>query len=87
MEYRCPKCNRLLYDRRRKNCGFCATDIPGELLFTEKELEKLNKERAELAEEQKQFRIRQKSDKETQRKQNRAQTITKIANVESDENC
>ena len=64
MEYRCPKCNRLLYDRRRKNCGFCATDIPVELLFTEKELEKLNKERAELAEEQKQFQIRQNADKE-----------------------
>ena len=64
MEYRCPKCNRLIYDRRRNKCGFCATDIPGKLLFTEKELEKLNKERAELAEEQKQFRIRQNADKE-----------------------
>ena len=69
MEYRCPKCNRLLYDRRRKKCGFCAADIPGELLFTQKELEKLNKERAELEEEQKQFRIRQKSNKE--RKENK----------------
>ena len=70
MKYRCPKCNRLLYDRRRKKCGFCAADIPVESLFTEKELEKLNKERAELQEEQKQFRIRQNADQETQRKQN-----------------
>jgi hypothetical protein len=48
IEYRCPKCQRLLYDRRRKKCMWCNHELPAELLFTPEEMEKLEKEAAEI---------------------------------------
>jgi len=50
MSYRCPSCQRELYNRRLKACGFCGAPIPEELRFTPEEIAKLDRETAELEE-------------------------------------
>jgi len=58
----CPKCDRVVYSRRNKVCGFCGAELPAHFCFSEAELADLAKEEAaaeerrkakELAEEQK----------------------------------
>lgn len=38
MSYYCPTCQRLLYNRRLKRCGFCDAAIPENLRFTPEEI-------------------------------------------------
>ena len=38
MSYNCPTCQRLLYNRRLKHCGFCGAQIPESLRFTPEEI-------------------------------------------------
>ena len=38
-EFKCPKCNRLILNRRNKNCLYCGADLPENLLFTKEEIE------------------------------------------------
>ncbi len=38
----CPHCQRLLYNRKLKNCGFCGLELPPECLFTAEELAKID---------------------------------------------
>jgi predicted nucleic acid-binding Zn-ribbon protein len=38
----CPHCQRLLYNRKLKNCGFCGEELPPECLFTEEELAEID---------------------------------------------
>jgi ssDNA-binding Zn-finger/Zn-ribbon topoisomerase 1 len=64
IEYRCPKCNRLLYDRKHKKCGWCGADLPEELLFTKEEIDKMEKESAELEEQRRLRKIREDKEKE-----------------------
>ena len=58
MSYQCPNCRGVLYDRRRKTCGFCGAVVPAELLFTPSELEDLRKE-AEAAEQRREQRAKE----------------------------
>jgi hypothetical protein len=44
MSLHCPACNRQVYSRRHKRCGFCGTELPAEFLFTEAELAALDTE-------------------------------------------
>ena len=53
MSYHCPKCQGLVYNRRHKLCGFCGTELPPEMLFTQAEIEALDKEAAEQEERRK----------------------------------
>ena len=46
MEHHCPNCQRVLYDRRLKCCGFCGATIPPELRFTPDEASALDREKA-----------------------------------------
>lgn len=59
MTHHCPTCNGVLYDRRRKTCGFCGAEIPAELLFTPAELEHLRVEEALAEETQRQLRAKE----------------------------
>jgi len=52
MKYVCPTCQRTLYNRRLKNCGFCGAEIPENLRFTAAEVAVLDKKMAELEKEQ-----------------------------------
>ena len=38
MKRLCPNCQRVLYNRRLKCCGFCGATIPEELRFTPEEI-------------------------------------------------
>ncbi len=48
MKHNCPKCHRILYNRRLKSCGFCGAPIPEALRFTPEETAKLEAKVAEL---------------------------------------
>lgn len=48
MSYHCPKCNGVIYNRRRNICGYCGAELPAELLFSPAELEVLDKRAAEI---------------------------------------
>jgi hypothetical protein len=38
----CPHCQRLLYNRKLKNCGFCGEELPSEYLFSAEELAEID---------------------------------------------
>lgn len=61
----CPHCQRLLYSRRHKACGFCGKTLPSEFLFTAAEAAKVKK--AQEAIEQR--RVLAKAKEEEERKQ------------------
>ena len=44
----CPACQRPLYNRRLKKCGFCDAPIPEELRFTPEEIAELDRRTAEV---------------------------------------
>jgi hypothetical protein len=48
MSYFCPTCDRILYNRRLANCGFCNAPIPEELRFTAAEIAALDRRTAEI---------------------------------------
>jgi len=45
----CPSCNRLLYSRTRKTCGFCGAELPPEVLFSDDEVAAIKTEQAAIA--------------------------------------
>jgi hypothetical protein len=62
MSYLCPTCNRSIYNRRNKICGFCSAKLPPELLFSAAEIEAMDKEEAVL----KEFHQKQKAEREVE---------------------
>lgn len=44
----CPACNRLLYSRRHRHCGFCGAELPPEALLTEEEVAAIEAEKKEI---------------------------------------
>jgi len=54
MSHKCPSCQRVLYNRRLKACGFCGAPIPEELRFTPEEIAALDRKMAELEEQRRQ---------------------------------
>jgi len=48
MRHNCPSCERVLYNRRLKRCGFCGATIPEELRFTPEETAALERKMEEL---------------------------------------
>ncbi len=67
MSYQCPKCQGVVYNRRNRLCGFCGAELPAELLFTQAEIEALDKQAAEAEE-----RRRRQAAKEQAEAQQRA---------------
>ena len=59
MSLHCPTCNREVYSRRHKRCGFCGAELPAEFLFTEAELAVL-----ELEENQRRLERQAKEEKQ-----------------------
>lgn len=41
-EYRCPHCQRLIFNRRLPTCEFCGQEIPAELLYSPEEVARAN---------------------------------------------
>lgn len=55
MSHKCPNCQRVLYDRRLEECGFCGAPIPEELRFTPAEIVELDRKVAK-SEAQRRYR-------------------------------
>ena len=43
VKYECPECKRPLVSRRHKECQHCGAELPGELLYTNAEIEAQNR--------------------------------------------
>ena len=43
--YRCPNCERALYDRTAKRCGYCGAEIPAALQFSPEEMRAIEAQR------------------------------------------
>jgi predicted nucleic acid-binding Zn ribbon protein len=54
MKYQCPTCQRVLYSRRLKHCGFCGAPIPDGLRFTPEETAAIDQQMSELEKQHKQ---------------------------------
>jgi len=57
MSLYCQSCNRVLYNRRLRRCGFCGADIPEELRFTPAEIAAIEHKMVELEESRKQRQL------------------------------
>ena len=69
MNHNCPNCQRVLYNRRLKNCGFCGAPIPENLRFTSEEIAALERKMAELEEQRRQRQLA--ADKEEEKARER----------------
>ena len=67
MSYHCPKCNRLVYSRKNKRCGFCGAELPPAFLFTQAELDAMAKAETE-AEQRRQLQKDQEEAEEQERR-------------------
>ena len=43
MDFKCPKCDRFIYNRRLRNCGYCNAIVPEDFLLSQSRIEKLDK--------------------------------------------
>ena len=57
MTYHCPKCQRVLYNRRLTHCGFCGAPIPEEMRFKAEESAALEQKMADLEEQRRQRQL------------------------------
>ena len=46
MKFVCPNCQKAIFNRRVNKCEFCASELPTELLYSENDLERLDKKKA-----------------------------------------
>ena len=69
MSHKCPSCQRVLYNRRLKTCGFCGAPIPEDLRFTAQESMALEKKMVDLEEQRRQRQLA--TDKEEEERKRR----------------
>ena len=55
MSFKCPKCDRPLYNRRRKWCEFCGSPVPEAQLLSQSQMAALDKLKAAEAKQHKEF--------------------------------
>ena len=70
MSFKCPSCQRVLYNRRLEACGLCGAPIPEELRFTAEEVAELDRKMAK-SEEQRRHReqVREQEDEKQEERQ------------------
>jgi len=78
MSHNCPNCQRVLYNRRLKHCGFCGAQIPERLRFTPEEIAALDRKTAELEAQRKQRERAAEEDDEARRRDSRYDGISGI---------
>lgn len=49
--FKCPECDRSIHNRRKPLCEFCGAELPAELLLSDEEREKVDREHDETYEE------------------------------------
>ena len=47
MKFVCPSCERPIYNRRIEKCEFCGAILPNELLYSQSDVDNLNKQQTE----------------------------------------
>jgi len=62
----CPSCNRLLYSRQHKTCGFCGADLPPEVLLSDDEVAAIKTEQAAIAIRRTKAKAREEEEKRKQ---------------------
>jgi hypothetical protein len=67
MTLHCPTCDREVYSRRHKRCGFCGAELPAEFLFKAAELAALEAEAEQRRQEHKAREDRKAKEAETAR--------------------
>lgn len=66
----CPHCNRVIYSRQHKNCGYCGEELPPELLLSPSETKELKQEMIEIEQRRVEMKEKEAKEKEEQRKKN-----------------
>jgi hypothetical protein len=74
MEFKCGACGRMIFNRRLAACEFCNAPIPQELLYTEEERQRIDREvkeeiRRQFAERQKEREKGQKPEDEKEQEE------------------
>jgi hypothetical protein len=67
----CPHCDRLLYERQHKTCGYCGGELPPELRLSEVEIAKLKAEKAAIAERRAKAKAKDEEEKKKRDEANR----------------
>ena len=63
----CPHCNRLLYSRQHRKCGYCGGELPEEFRLTKVEIADLRREQEEI--ENRRIAAKEKEEKEKEENQ------------------
>jgi hypothetical protein len=64
----CPHCQRLLYSRQHRTCGFCGKELPKELLLTDEEILALKTEQDQITTRRAAAKAREEAEKEQQKR-------------------
>lgn len=65
---KCPHCDRLIYSRQHKQCGFCGHELPEELLLSDQEVAKLKTEQAAIAARRELAKAKEEEEREQARR-------------------
>lgn len=71
VSHNCPSCQRVLYNRRLKKCGFCGAPIPEEFRFTQERSAALEKKIADIEEQRLERQRAAEEEKEKQKEKRR----------------
>jgi hypothetical protein len=61
MSFKCPTCDRPIYNRRRKWCEFCNGPIPESYLLSQTQMAAIDRLKADEAKQHKEFMSRPNS--------------------------
>lgn len=69
MNYYCPQCHAVIYDRTSEHCAVCGAHLTENSFLTAAEIECLHGERAEVEERRKRDSFRQEVEEQQRRDQ------------------
>lgn len=59
MAFKCPKCSRELYNRRKPTCSFCGSPIPDSIRMSANQIAKIERLKQDEARQHREFMERQ----------------------------
>jgi DNA-directed RNA polymerase subunit M/transcription elongation factor TFIIS len=64
----CPHCQRLLYSRQHRHCGFCGKELPKEFRLSEEEVVALKTEQDQIALRRAAAKAKEEAEREQQKR-------------------